>query len=148
MNTQSLTKTKHKLKSVRVIHILKSSLQKKSCLLYLKINTCRRSQTNFIFRHYREGVFHCLYIYFFLLLLVKYSCLHFPTMTFLCSTYCHLPPLILPTFGFVHRSFIHVPWRPFPFFPPLSLSPLLSGYHQFVPYFNASGYILLVCLFC
>ena len=32
----------------------------------------------------------------------------------------HFPPLILTPFGFVHVSFIHVPWWPFPLFPPLS----------------------------
>ena len=29
---------------------------------------------------------------------------------------CHFPPSILPHFGFVHGSFIHVPWWPFSFF--------------------------------
>ena len=33
-----------------------------------------------------------------------------------------------------------------PLFPSLSLSPLPSGYCQFVLYFNVSGYILLLCL--
>ena len=32
---------------------------------------------------------------------------------------------------------------PFPFFPPLSLSPILSGYCHFVLYFNVSGCIYL-----
>ena len=60
-----------------------------------------------------------------------------------------LPPTLDPTpFSFVHVSFIHVPWRPFPYFPPLSLSPLPSGYCQFVLYFKVSGCILLACLFC
>ena len=59
----------------------------------------------------------------------------------------HLPPSILTRFSFVHGSFIHVLWWPFPFFPPLFLSFLPSGYCQFVLYFNVSGYILLACLY-
>ena len=55
----------------------------------------------------------------------------------------HFLLLILPTFGFVHVSFIHVPSWPFPYFAPLSLSPTPSGYCQFVLYFSVSGYILL-----
>ena len=35
-----------------------------------------------------------------------------------------------------------------PLFPPSFPSPTLSGYSQFVLYFNVSGYILLACLFC
>ena len=35
-----------------------------------------------------------------------------------------------------------------PISPPLSLSLLPSGYHQFVLYFSVSGYILLASLFC
>ena len=60
------------------------------------------------------------------------------------------PPATLePTpFGFVHVSFIHVPWWPFLYYPLLSLSPLSSGSCQFVLYFNVSGYNLLACLFC
>ena len=68
-------------------------------------------------------------------------------------------PLVLPTptfhiqsslhpIVFVHGSFIHVPWWPFPFFAPLSASPVPSGSCQFVLYFHVSGSILLVCLFC
>ena len=78
------------------------------------------------------------------LLLFKYSWLHFPSPL-------PLPPIptLVPTpFGFVHGSFIHVPWWPFLYFPPLSPFPLPSGYCQFVPYFNVSGSILLICLFC
>ena len=55
----------------------------------------------------------------FFLLLFKYSCLHFPHHHFL--NHPHLPPSVLPSFGFVHESFIHVPWWPF-----LPLLPLLS----------------------
>ena len=54
-----------------------------------------------------------------------------------------LPPLILHPFGFIHVSFIHVPWWPFPFFPIIP-----SGYCQFVLYFSVSGYILFAWLFC
>ena len=59
------------------------------------------------------------------------------------------PPLTLKpiSFSFGHVSFIHVPWWTFPYFLPLSLSPLPSGYCQFVLYFNVSGYILLTSLF-
>ena len=58
------------------------------------------------------------------------------------------PRTLKPTvFGFVHVSFIHVPWWLLPYFPPLSLYLLPSGYCQFVLYFNVSGYILLACLF-
>ena len=59
----------------------------------------------------------------------KYSCVHFPTTTF-----PHPPPIFspTPTFGFVHVSFIHVPWWLFPFFPPWWPSPPQpSGYCQF-----------------
>ena len=57
-------------------------------------------------------------------------------------------PQSFPPFGFVHGSFIHVPWRSFPFFSPLFPSPLPSAYCQFVLYFHVSGSILLACLFC
>ena len=58
------------------------------------------------------------------------------------------PTLELNPFCFVHVSFIHVSWWPFPYYSLLSLSPLLSGYYRFVLYFNVSGCILLACLFC
>ena len=54
--------------------------------------------------------------YFFFLLLFKHSCLHFTPMTLPHPTHPHLPPSVLSLFGFVHGSFIHVPWQPFPFF--------------------------------
>ena len=83
----------------------------------------------------------------FFLLLFKYSYLHFhPNMSPLL--YPSLPPTLkLTPFGFVHVSIIHVPWWPFPYYPLLSLSPLLSGYWQFVLYFNVSGCILIAFLF-
>ena len=62
-----------------------------------------------------------------------------------------LPP---PTFNFplpcclCPWAFIHVPWWPFPSFAQLFLSPLPSGYCQFLLYFHVSGYILLAGLFC
>ena len=89
--------------------------------------------------------FRYCFLYFLILIVfivVQVSCLHFPCTTF------PAPPSILPHFGFVYGSFIHVPWLPLPFFPLLSLSPLPSGYWKFVLYFNVSGSILLVCLFC
>ena len=55
---------------------------------------------------------------YFSLLLFKYSCLHFLPTPLPHPTHAHLPPSILPTFGFVHVSFIHVPSQPFPFFSP------------------------------
>ena len=58
------------------------------------------------------------------------------------------PPTLNPThFGFVNGPFIHIPWEPFPYFIPLSLSPLLSGHCQFVLHFNVSASIFLACLF-
>ena len=66
------------------------------------------------------------------LLMLEYSCLHFPPPLLPSPTHPHFPPSILPHFGFVHGSFIHVLWWPFPFFPPLFPSPLSSGYCQFI----------------
>ena len=76
----------------------------------------------------------------------KYHCLHFLTTTFPPPTHIYLTPSILPPFGFVHESFIHVHLWPFPFFPTLLPSSLPSGYRQFVLNFNVSGYTLLACL--
>ena len=60
-------------------------------------------------------------------------------------THHHLSPST--SFGFVHGSFIHVPWWPFPLFPPLSLSlhPLVT-----VSLFFISMSLVLFCtyLFC
>ena len=47
-------------------------------------------------------------------------------------------------FGFVHVSFIHVPWWPFPYFSPVSLSSIPSGYCQFV-YFKILMFVI-VCI--
>ena len=59
------------------------------------------------------------------------------------------PSTLKPTpFGFIHVSFIYVPWKPFPYFPLLPCSLLPSGYCQFLLYFSVSGSILLACLFC
>ena len=69
----------------------------------------------------QNGQSHSFFSLF--LLLFKYSCLHFPATTFSCPTHPHLPPSTLLPFGFVHGSFIHVPWQPFPFFHPLSPTP-------------------------
>ena len=89
-------------------------------------------------------------IVFIFLLLFNNSCPHFPPLLSLAlpTPTSHFPPLILPPFGFVHGSFILIPWQPFPVFPLLSQSPQPSGYCQFVLYFNVSGSILLACLFC
>ena len=45
------------------------------------------------------------------------------------------PPFTLnptPTLSFFYVSFMHIPWQPFPLFPPLSPSSLSSGYCQFI----------------
>ena len=82
---------------------------------------------------------------YFFLLLFKYSCLHFLPTTL--PHHLHLPPSILPPFGFVYGSFIHVPWWPFPFFPlHTPLSPplwLLSTCCLF-----QSLWLYFACLFC
>ena len=52
----------------------------------------------------------------------------------------HLPPSVPHPIIFVHLSFIHVPW-PFPFFPPLSPSPIPSVYCQFF----ISVYLVVFC---
>ena len=78
----------------------------------------------------------------------EYICLHFSTTSFPYPTHLHLPTSVLPPFGLVHGSFIHVHLQPFPVFPLIFPSPLPSGYCQFVLYFNVSGYILLAYLFC
>ena len=51
------------------------------------------------------------------------SCLHFPTTTFPHCTHPHIPPSILPPFGFVRGCFIPVLWPPFPFFYPHHFPP-------------------------
>ena len=53
-------------------------------------------------------------------LLLKYSCLHFLPSTPPNPSHLHLPHSILPPFGFVHVSFIHVLWWSFPLSPSLS----------------------------
>ena len=78
----------------------------------------------------------------------KYGCLHFPTTTFPCPTHTHLLPSIPAPLGSVHGFLIHVHLHPFPFFLRLFPFPLPTGYSEFVVYFNVSGYILLVSLFC
>ena len=63
-------------------------------------------------------------------LLFEHSCLYFP------PPLSHLPPSILLPFGFVHVSFLHVPWQPYPFFSLLSSYTHPSGYCQLVLYFS------------
>ena len=58
----------------------------------------------------------------------------------------HLGPLPIhksTPFGFVQVSFIHVPWWPFPFFPPLSLS--LSP-RVAVSFFFNWMFVVIICL--
>ena len=52
----------------------------------------------------------------------------------------HLPPSILPSFGFVQVSFIHVPDNTSPF-PPIIPSHLPSGYCQFVLNFKVCSHL-------
>ena len=83
---------------------------------------------------------------FFLLLLFKYSCLHFHPTTAPHPTHPCLPPLNLPPLALSMcplYMFLDGPLPTFPHYP----SPLPSGYCQFVLYFNVSGYILLASLF-
>ena len=68
-------------------------------------------------------VFQKNFIFYHILLMFEHSCLYFHNTTFLHPIYSHLPPSILALFGFVHGSFIHVPWQPLPFFPLLFPSP-------------------------
>ena len=56
-----------------------------------------------------------LFSFFTFLLLFKYSVLHFPP-TPPKPSHPHVPPLILPPFGFVPVSFIDVPENPPPFY--------------------------------
>ena len=68
-------------------------------------------------------------------LLFKYSCLHFPHHHSCLIPHPHLPPTILPPpFGFVHGSFIHVPWWPLLFFFPLSLPPFSVKWASVAPF--------------
>ena len=54
-------------------------------------------------------IFLILFYFFHILLSFKYSCLRFPPTTLPYPNHPHFPPLLLPSFGFVHVSFIHVP---------------------------------------
>ena len=76
----------------------------------------------YLFIFWNISVLFFLYLF---LLLFKYSYLHFSSSTPHCLIHPHLPPSILTPFGFVHMSFIHVPWRPFPFSPHYPLPPPL-----------------------
>ena len=98
---------------------------------------------NIVFPAFISLKLFCCFVFFYFftfLLLFKYSCLHFLE----CPHHSpHFLPLILTPFGFVHVSFTHAPWWPFPL-----PSHLLSGYCQFVLNLNFSGSILFACLFC
>ena len=54
----------------------------------------------------------------------------------------YLPPSLLSPFGFVHRPFLRVLSRPFPFLGTLWPDTLRSGYSQFVLHFSDSGHNL------
>ena len=70
--------------------------------------------------------------------LSPFSCQH------LTPPHPHVPFSILPPFGFVHGSFIHVPWWPFPFFPPpLLLLSVCSSFQCLWLYF-ACSFVLLI----
>ena len=95
--------------------------------------------------HLLRGDFICLFNF---LLLFYDSCPNFPLLL--------SPTLGPPTPHSQSPPFYPCPWviytcslmRPFPFFPPLSLTLLPSGPCQSVPRFHASAFLLLVCLFC
>ena len=84
-------------------------------------------------------------------LVLLYSCSStvvsiFPITTHPCPTNPHQPPSILPSFGFVHESFIHVPWwtfTPSPR-PPLSKAP---AFLVAVSLFFISMYLVIFFLF-
>ena len=93
---------------------------------------------------YRDNSETVSFIYIFLLFF-KYSCLHFYCTIALCPTHPHLPPSNLPPLALsMCPSYMLLDGRS-PIFFLLSLSHLLSGYCQFVLYFNVSGSIWLVC---
>ena len=83
------------------------------------------SQQSFLTSSYQaQSQYFFLFFFLYFLLMFKNSCLHFPHTTPL--THPPPPPTInLIPLWFVYGSFIHVPWWPFPFFPPLSPSPLI-----------------------
>ena len=68
-----------------------------------------------------------------------------PTTTPPHPTHPHLPPVILPHFGFVHVSFLYIPWWPCPFFSPLS--PPTSPLFTVSLFFISLSLALFVCLF-
>ena len=76
--------------------------------------------------------------------IVQLYCLPLSPIPLPCSTYPHLPHSILTPIVFVHVSFTHVPWWPFPFFPPLPppCSPLVT-----VSLFFISVSLVLFCSF-
>ena len=73
--------------------------------------------------------------------LSPFSCHHFPH-----PTHAHLPPSVLPCFGFVHGPFIDVPWQRFPFFLLWSSSPIPSVSLFFIS-MSLVLFCLLVCFF-
>ena len=82
---------------------------------------------------------------FFFLLLFNYSC---PIVPPLLSPALPTPASHIQSspIVFVHVSFLHGPWWPFPVFS--LFFPLPSSHCQFVLYFHVSGSILLTFLFC
>ena len=95
----------------------------------------------FYFSHLSDSLF-CFIL---LLLLFKYSCPHFNPTTLPHPTHPHFSPSILSPFGFVHGSFMHVPWWPFPLFSSLSSSP--SPLCDFLVHiFSLYFYAFLWCL--
>ena len=92
---------------------------------------------NLVHGHGFKNSIHTFFLYFFwtniysgnlfifIFLLLNYSCAHFPPITLPNPTHPHLPHSMSPQVVFVHGSFIHVPWWPFPFFPHYSLPPPL-----------------------
>ena len=119
---------------------------KYTCILhkmFISFNSTIKHSRNYIFKYII--LVYYLFVCLFVVVQVQlspFSPHHAPL--------CHpsFPPTLEPTpFGFVHMSFIHVPWQPFSYSLLLSFFPLLYGYCQFVRYFNMLVvFCLLICL--
>ena len=92
-------------------------------------------------------LFHELYVSFstFLKLLFKYSCLHVLPTPPPDPSHPHFSPLVLPPFGFVHVSFVHISENPSPFPLIISSHPLLVTVSLFLISMSLVMFCLLVC---
>ena len=104
-------------------------------------------KTLFSFRSFLVVTLYFIFLLLFLfVIVVQVQLFPFPPPTALpCPTNPHLPLSILPPFGLSVSPLYMVLDDPSPAFP---CPPLPSGSCQFVLYFNVSGSILLVYLFC